>query len=146
VADVVLWIVPADGDQPAPPAELEQAAPLRVVTRCDLLPDWPEADAAAVFVSGKTGRGVDGLLSRIESRLPGLDPGTAASYTARQAAEITSSLDSLQNAVTGLDGGMPLDAAAQDLYAALYALDGVWRQSDTQAVITAVFSRFCVGK
>ena len=55
-------------------------------------------------------------------------------------------LDVGSGAVHAIDDGLPLDLCAVDLSAALDALGEITGETMNEAVISEVFSRFCVGK
>jgi tRNA modification GTPase len=171
-ADVLLWVEAADEPSAGLPDALADLQPLRVMTRCDLLEEWPEArvggelasprdggsvktgggelrpypDSEVFLVSGTTGRGVPELWAAL-SALPGqLGEPALDSFGARQAQAVQQAREALQRARAALGQGMPLDAAAVDLYAAADALHGVFEQHDRARVIEQIFSGFCVGK
>jgi tRNA modification GTPase len=143
-ADRVLWVQAAD----APPAEPpNDVGTLRIMTRCDLLPAWPEQNGAGVHhVSGLTGRGIPELWQAVLASSSQLEEPALDSLGARQADAVSAARDSLQQALAALDAGMAMDAAAADIYAALEHLHGVFQQADRSRVVEQVFSGFCVGK
>ena len=152
-ADRVLWVTAADGDFAPIPDDLRNSA-LNVITRCDLLPRWPGMPpeepscepGETFYVSGKNGRGIDWLWQALETCAGEIAMPALAAFGERQAARLEQSLEHLELARETLAGELPLDAVAQDLYAAVEALRGVYEHSDRQAVIDQVFSGFCVGK
>lgn len=151
-ADRVLWVTAADaanGDAAggSPPAGLDPDAMLHVVTRCDLLPDWPAPQPGLIHVSGSTRRGVPELWHTLRSYAAELDaPSMLAAFNERQTTRIADSMQHVDDAAVALADDMPLDAVAADLYLARAALHGIYEQPDRDAVIAQVFSRFCVGK
>jgi tRNA modification GTPase len=149
-ADQLLWVTAADAPpaaQALPPA-LAQLEPLQVVTRCDLLPAWPEPEALprAVCVSGATGRGVPELRAELQARAEALGEPALDALTERQAAQAAQAAAALGEARAALAAGLPLDAVAMDMYSAVAALRQVYEHPDREAVVQAVFSGFCVGK
>ena len=55
-------------------------------------------------------------------------------------------LDSLRNAVNGIDSGFELGLIEIDLKEALTSLSQITGEDATEEVIDRVFSTFCVGK
>jgi tRNA modification GTPase len=150
-ADQLLWITAADV-APAvqqPPPVLAGLEPLRVITRCDLLGQWPANmdDAGPLYhVSGTSGRGVPELLAALQARAGALGEPALDALTERQAAQAAQAQAALEQARETLAGGMALDAVAVDMYGAVAALRQVYEHPDRETVVQAVFSGFCVGK
>ena len=53
---------------------------------------------------------------------------------------------SLEEAVSGLERGVPLEAVLIDLRAALHALDETTGGQADDAILDRIFATFCVGK
>ena len=66
--------------------------------------------------------------------------------SARQADAVARGRDALAYARAVLQAGDPLDLIAPELFAALAALGEVTGAAATEAVLDAVFARFCIGK
>lgn len=152
-ADRVLWITAADGQRAPRPAALEADEPISVVTRCDRLDCWPDQDAEdsaaggpVCYVSGRTGRGVAELWAVLRGAAERVQMPVLAAFGQRQAGCIAEAADHLRRALAALEGELPMDAVAQDLYAARRALQGVYEHPGRQDVLDQIFSRFCVGK
>lgn len=98
-------------------------------------------------VSGLTGFGIAPLLRDIAARLGKRTAlvGMATHFRHRQA---------METAVRYLDAALPLvekggetaDIAAEELHAAIRALDCLVGRVDVEAVLDEIFSRFCLGK
>ncbi len=152
-ADRVLWVTAADGERVPLPGALESDEPISVVTRCDRLEQWPDVEAPGsapggpvCYVSGKTGRGVAELWAVLWGAAGQVQMPVLAAFGQRQAGCIAEAAGHLRRALTALEGRLPTDAVAQDLYAARRALQGVYQHPGRQEVIDQIFSRFCVGK
>lgn len=165
-ADRVLWVQAADRrDSFGLLGDNIKVIP--VVTRCDLLPNWeqmpvgpmpihrmPEDDEiasrnevdAAYMVSGLTGRGIPELWQALLATSAALDAPALHSLGTRQAEGVQAARAALQSALDALVNGMPMDAAAADIYAAFDYLHGTFEHADRARVIDQVFSGFCVGK
>ena len=145
-ADVVLRV--EDASAPARPAA-QGTGPreIRVVSKCDLLPEGTPAPAGAVCASALTGAGMDALRDAIAARLESLaaaggdtveDAGERGLSTfARARSEIRACL-----AATGEDLVL-LANCARSVSEELGALVGAEYSAD---LLENLFSRFCVGK
>lgn len=145
-ADYVLWIEAADHPVHVPP-ELAAINIWRVVSRCDLLQQWPSLRPGEFAVSGLTGRGVAELREALAAQIVATTPEAALdAFTVRQAGAIGEATEYLSCACASLSAHLPLDAVVMDLNAARAALHGLHEQHDHSAIVKQVFSRFCVGK
>lgn len=108
-----------------------------------ILPDSP-----AVEISSLTGIGIDALEDALAALLRGEAIGQArpAVITARQRAALDRALEHVRIAGTARREGFPLDLLATDVRAALRALGQVTGEAVDEAVLTEIFSRFCIGK
>jgi tRNA modification GTPase len=145
-ADCLLWVEAADMPRAGLPAELAGLAPQHVITRCDLLPEWPQPQPGVYHVSGRTGQGLDTLWQGLAAIAGAIEQPALAAFTQRQAGQLATAQQALSAALSGLAAGMPLDAVAADLYTARRELHAAYEQEDRGAVVAQVFSRFCVGK
>lgn len=100
----------------------------------------------AVSISVRTGEGMDALRRALVSFAPIDGSESAALSQARHVEAALRACASLHDAVTAIEGGMPLDVAAIDLSAALDALGEITGETLNEMVIDQVFARFCVGK
>jgi tRNA modification GTPase len=146
-ADIVLWVSAADGERAEPPPE-DAAQPGRridVLTCCDRLPAWPQAEGY-LCVSGRSGQGVAELWSKLQELAQTLGAQDAALPGDREAQALGAALSFLRAALSALAAGLPLDAVATDIYRARAALQQAWQAQDRSSVVNAIFSGFCVGK
>jgi tRNA modification GTPase len=103
---------------------------------------------AVVEVSSKTGEG----LGNLEDALAGIlrsDVGAAIQpslITARQKAALERARFHLHEAKETRRADYPLDLMATDVRAALHAIGEVTGENIDEAVLTEIFSRFCIGK
>ncbi len=108
----------------------------------DLLPG-----CAVVRVSATTCLGLADLEAAIVASLGAADGGAQPSLlTARQRAELERAAGHLAEADAARGAGYPLDLLAVDVRAALHAIGGVTGDEVDEAVLTEIFSRFCIGK
>ena len=101
-----------------------------------------------VPLSAKTGDGLDKLLNLIP-RTVGLGDGAfdgALITNARQAAALARAAERCEAALYAAQSGMTPDAVVMDAEGAITALGEITGETVTDAVVTRIFSDFCVGK
>lgn len=109
----------------------------------NLLPGCP-----VVGISSITGEG----LPELEETLVSLLRGDAATHarpaliTTRQRASLDRALAHVHEAQSARQFGYPIDLLATDVRAALHAIGSVTGEAVDEAVLTEIFSRFCIGK
>ena len=147
-ADVVLLLL--DGSaalQDEDRALLSQADERTVILRTKA--DLPGADwsaEGAISLSAKTGEGMDRLLEALRERVSRGELSEGQLVEERHIRCAMSAREAMERAVKAIGDGMPLDAAAVDLWEARRLLGEITGDDATEAVITDIFSRFCVGK
>jgi tRNA modification GTPase len=98
-------------------------------------------------VSGKTGAGVEELLSKLESVLGELASGAGLATHARHAVAMSLAKDGLSVAQELLDGGPDrYDIAAAELRIGIRALEALVGRIDAENLLDEIFSSFCLGK
>lgn len=101
-----------------------------------------------VPLSAKTGEGMKKLLALIP-RLVGLGDGAldgALITNARQAAALARAAERCEAALYAATTGLTPDAVVMDAEGAIAALGEITGETVTEAVVTRIFSDFCVGK
>ena len=139
------------GEDAATLASLEGRPHLLVLNKCDLLPLLPSVGAfmaQVVLVSAYTGQGVDALKRAAETTLTGGSPGgdTAVITTLRQHQAIEEALTALTRASEALSRDLAHEFLLLDLYAGLSALDSLTGVTSAEAILSRIFSTFCIGK
>jgi len=133
-ADLILWL----GDDAAPDPDA-----IRIHARADIaerLATPPDADIA---LSAATGNGVPELWALLRERAGALLPREdSVAINRRQRDLLALSADSLHAA----SGQGDLIVLAEDLRLAMRALDQLVGRSDVEAMLDALFTRFCLGK
>ncbi|CAA9562205.1 MAG: tRNA-5-carboxymethylaminomethyl-2-thiouridine(34)synthesis protein MnmE [uncultured Thermomicrobiales bacterium] len=122
------------------------------VNKADLPDRADQSSALAVLprspvvsVSCRTGDGLTDL-ERALSALLGADVAQPALITARQHAALDRALAHVRDAALARAAGYPIDLLATDVRAALRAVGSVTGEAVDEAVLTEIFSRFCIGK
>lgn len=141
---------------PAPQAAMNLVVALNKADQFDGVPPIPPRirallpSVAMVAVSARDGMGIPALEEALYQELTGgaadsstMDPALA---TVRQHEAIARARDDTQRALTALDAGIPPDIVATDARAALIALGEVTGETASEAVLAAIFARFCIGK
>ncbi len=101
-----------------------------------------------VPLSAKTGDGLDSLLALIPKTI-GIGDGAfdgALITNARQAAALARAAERCEAALYAAQSGMTPDAVVMDAEGAIAALGEITGETVTEAVVTRIFSDFCVGK
>lgn len=157
-ADLVLWV--ADCTQPLPPLPSEAQALLRpdntllVLNKADLLTDPPLLASLLpqIYVSARTGAGLEELRSAIVARADALAPALAAeehlAVNARHADALRRAGGSLEAALDGLRSAppRPIELVSADLRAAMDALGEIAGRIDNERMLDSLFATFCIGK
>lgn len=102
--------------------------------------------ASVVRISSKTGEGLDDLEQSLAALLSQGEAVRPSLITVRQRAALERSLSHLNDAAATRAAGFPLDLMATDVRAALHAIGEVTGENVDEAVLTEIFSRFCIGK
>lgn len=98
-------------------------------------------------VSGKTGQGVEQLIASISERLSFMASGASTATHERHRISITIALSALESAKNEvLMGSDRAELAAEDMRAAIRALDALVGRVDVENLLDEIFSSFCIGK
>lgn len=157
-ADLVLWV--ADCTQPLPPLPQEAQALLRpdntllVLNKADLLPQPPLLPSLLpqVYVSARTGEGLEELRDAIVARADSFAPTLAAeeqlAVNARHADALRRAEASLRTALEGLRSTppCPIELVSADLRAGMDALGEIAGRVDNERMLDSLFATFCIGK
>ena len=123
---------------------------LRVRTKADLHPSWkPTEDEIVVSAVQRVGLGelVEGIRQVIASRIGTLEPLLPVITRARQQVALEHARDEIVAFVEAWDSGrLPSIVAAVHVRSAVHALHELIGRIDSDAILGAVFERFCVGK
>lgn len=139
-ADIVLWLGPP-AEAPVHDMLLKIAA--QADRRAVAEPDWPiHAAAADIVLSAQTGLGMDALRGTLVERAGALLPREGeVALNRRQRTELAVA----QQVLAGADTSDAL-LLAESLRMARVAFDRLTGQAGTEAMLDALFGRFCIGK
>ncbi|MDB5704329.1 MAG: tRNA uridine-5-carboxymethylaminomethyl(34) synthesis GTPase MnmE [Sphingomonas bacterium] len=133
-ADLVLWL----GDD-APPLE----SMIHVHARADLDTRSVAPAGVDVAISARTGAGIVDLWSILHRRATAMLPrADAVAVNQRQRSLLAGCADNLRAAIDQPD----MILFAEDLRLAMRSLDQLVGRSDVEAMLDALFTRFCLGK
>jgi len=109
--------------------------------------DGNRRPAAEVFLSARTGEGLDTLARVVEDMFAGAPaPAGEILTNARQADAVSRALRSVREAADAAEAGFTPDAVLSDAEEAMRALGELTGRSVRDDVVQTIFSRFCVGK
>jgi tRNA modification GTPase len=98
-------------------------------------------------VSGKTGQGIEWLISSISDRLLAMASGASTATHERHRISMTIALSTLESAKNEvLMGSDRAELAAEDMRTAIRALDALVGRVDVENLLDEIFSSFCIGK
>ena len=148
-AQLLLHVVEAH--MPYAPAKIELPADvpqLLIANKADLGRD-ASLPADALFLSAKTGEGLDTLEQKIEAvLLAGVtdETETALTINARQDATLQRAAAALDRAHEALRDSRGLEIVSIELRDALHELAEVIGETDNEDILTRLFQNFCIGK
>lgn len=154
--DAAVRVLVVDRSRPLEPTDLELlSAPqsdrmLVVANKIDEPAAWGacQIDARVVEVSARTGAGVSQLKRAVKDVLVGrewFDEGTAVSNI-RHVELLSRARAALERALAAVTAGAAEEFVLLDIREALDALAEVTGKRTADDVLTAIFSRFCIGK
>ena len=124
----------------------------------EALPLLPERDDIVVLakgdlrsseglaVSGKTGAGIDDLISRIGNVLGERVSGSSLVIRERQRSALLGAMASLESAQAVLRADAGVELAAAEIHAASVSLEMMIGKVGVEDLLEEIFSRFCIGK
>ncbi len=147
-----LTVVVLDRSRPLGPddteiLEITAGAPRVIVgNKSDLPAEW--TDPPVLFLSAKTGAGVDALRAAMTTALSGREAmrDTPAVTNIRHAALLSRAAAALRRAATAAADGTPEEFVAADVNDARTSLEEVTGARTPEDVLHAIFDRFCIGK
>ena len=122
---------------------------LVVRTKADLpvCPAVSEHFPEAIPVSARTGEGLEALEQAVAALYPaGEAPTGCLLANARQEDAARRALGAVERARAAFAGGLTPDAVLSDVEDAMNALGELTGRTAKEDIVSAIFSRFCVGK
>jgi tRNA modification GTPase len=121
---------------------------IRVATKADLMTDRHALPDVMLLTSAKTGEGIGQLRQLIAARLKIRKTPESSSQTAltqRHVTSVTSALDDIARASQEVSQGSS-EVASMFLRSAWTSLAPIESQPVDEAILSSIFSRFCIGK
>lgn len=142
-ADVRIWLFDARDDVEE---DLVQPGDIAVVNKSDLVA--PDVSRETLLISAKQGDGIDRVEAAIVERLSGLTKNLSAPMItrARHRQGIERAKVHLNIALEHLSSGMGSEFTAEEVRLASRELGSLTGHVETEMVLGAVFSSFCIGK
>ena len=154
-AHIILWLTDDDStlmsdDMQGYEPSAEQVV-YKVVTKIDLQEDYGRTlnnDNDVIYLSAKTGAGVDELQKVLQSRFDAQSAyrGDVVVSSQRHYEALRESAESLLAALNALRTGLPADLLSEDIRQVLYHLGTITGEITSDDVLQNIFSRFCIGK
>ncbi|WP_284165255.1 tRNA uridine-5-carboxymethylaminomethyl(34) synthesis GTPase MnmE [Frigidibacter sp. SD6-1] len=136
-ADLRVFLLDGEDVPLLPPED----ADLLVHGKADLSP------AKGVAVSGKTGAGIDQLISLVTERLGARAHGAGLMIRERHRIAAVRAIEALESARNEVRAGSGrTELAAEDLRRAIRALDSLVGRVDVEDLLDEIFASFCIGK
>lgn len=152
-ADLVLFVFDASQVNNVEPSFLckrlsPETRSITVWNKEDLCQDKTHINSAdEVYVSAKTGLGMDNLIEKICHKLNQLDSSEDLIFARQRHIDALSSVQkSLDDSLINLEKGVGMEVIAENLRQALSGFDQITGKTTTDDILGEVFSRFCIGK
>lgn len=136
-ADIIVYLK-EDGDAPAFP---EGTPVITVGAKSDL----KKRGDCDIVLSSKTGEGIEAFKELLYERGYGRESDIFL-LEERHYRAATEAREAVQNALSAVEGGLPAELYAEDVKRAWLALGTFSGETASEAVITEIFEKFCVGK
>ena len=105
------------------------------------------AQGGGLAVSGKTGAGIDALISEVSERLSHKVGNIGIAMRERHRTAMMRAIGYMDDAQRAMDDEMAMtDLIAEDLRSAIRAVDSIVGRVDVEQVLDEIFSSFCIGK
>jgi len=122
---------------------------LVVANKTDVIADKTNNIQADLYISAKSGEGIDLLTNRLVSEVMGdfsISDETIVSNARHYEALVNTRID-LEKALNALETGVSADFVAMDIRAAMRHLGNITGQIDVDTdILGSIFSKFCIGK
>jgi tRNA modification GTPase len=148
-AQLLLHVVEAHQPYTATKIELPENIPSLLIANKSDLGRHGSLPAKAIFLSAKTGEGLDDLEAKIEAALLANvadETETVLTINARQNATLQRATQSLERAEKALSGSLGLELVSVELRDALHDIAEVIGKTDNEDILTRLFQNFCIGK
>lgn len=146
-ADVVVYVVEATDKENLnnPNVPKIQGTTILALNKCDLIDHINTSTPNHIYISAKTGMGLDELKHAIVAPFKEVGDGAMLSNL-RHFEAMKCLLAAIRQVRQGLEQGTSSDLVAIDLRDAIYHIGTITGEVTTDEILGTIFSRFCVGK
>ena len=137
-ADVIVWLK-EEGEKPDFPAGIPV---ITVGAKSDLA----RRDGCDVVLSSLTGEGLEALRELLYEKGFGRENDGAFLLSERHYRAAMAALTAVREARAAAEGGLPPELYAEDIRRAWEALGTLSGETASEAIVTEIFEKFCVGK
>jgi tRNA modification GTPase len=146
-ADLVLWVIDATDPVFELPSPFAAKRAVKVLNKSDIAPQGLRDNGVenVLFVSAKTGEGLDRLIADLEAAAAALAPSSAAALLTRtrHRTELVSARDALKRFV---NDDLSPELSAEELRIAAHHLGRLTGHIGVEEVLGGIFAEFCIGK
>ncbi len=135
-------------DEVEPIAVSDGRTLIRVYNKVDMHPGERCDDADAVYLSAKSGEGVEELRRRLRAVIDteGIYAGETIVSNSRHYEALEKALQALVRARVALSGGLSGELLSEELHEVLRHLGEITGEITSQDILNNIFSKFCIGK
>lgn len=146
-AAVILHLTTADCPAFEPVDYTAEQHYIRVVNKIDTATIACN-DPDVVYISAKSGTGVDKLRQRLSATIDtsSLGTGSVVVSNMRHYAALREAYNALMSARTAMDMGLPSDLLSEDIRQVLTHLGEITGEITSDDILHSIFSKFCIGK
>ena len=137
-ADVIVWLK-EDGEVP----EFPEGTPVITVGAKSDLARREDCD---IVLSSYTGEGLDALRRLLYERGFGRENDGAFLLSERHYRAAQAAHEAVKEALASAEGGLPPELYAEDIRRAWETLGTLSGETASEAIVTEIFEKFCVGK
>lgn len=146
-ADIILWVSDVLQKEHDLPEEVDANKAIQVRNKIDLNDQSADADENQVYLSAKTGLGIQGLVDMIAMRLLGQQQGdTPFLARRRHLTALQQAQGNIQAALQGDHLPKELELIAEELRCAQQSLGEISGEFTADDLLGRIFSEFCMGK
>ncbi len=147
-AHLILWIEDCSVSRETSLPNFEGIETISVLNKSDLIRKGNAVSSDSIFVSAKTGSGIEELKKMIVDNIDvsGEDLADGLITNSRQLGAAEKSLSALTQAVETTKSKRGLEFIAFDLHEASEYLEEIIGKISNEDIINSIFDRFCVGK
>lgn len=151
-ARIILWMQEAGDAAEICFTPAKEQRLIRIVNKVDLMDkkpsDSPAADIPTIYLSAKSGEGVDELIAMFKSltNASAAYEGEVIVSSQRHYEALSQAGDALRSALTSLNAGVSSDLLSEDIRQVMHHLGTITGEITNSEILQSIFSRFCVGK